>query len=79
VLISFADLVTLSPHSYVAPDIVDDGPLVIKAGRHPIIHAQSGQRPVHSSFVPNDIMLSKFDNVHIITGPNGAGKVRTID
>ncbi len=47
---------------------------VIKAGRHPVISSQAVQQ-LTSSFVANDLFMSPLDNMHVITGPNGAGKV----
>jgi DNA mismatch repair ATPase MutS len=66
-------------------------PLVIKAGRHPIIsslrqeggatgsHGNSGSGGGGSGFVPNDCFLGPLDNVQVITGPNGSGKVSDSD
>jgi DNA mismatch repair protein MutS len=73
-LTSFADLVALSPHSYTRPLLQNDGPLVVKAGRHPVISVLP-QQQLASSFVTNDLFLSPLENLHIITGPNGSGKV----
>lgn len=73
-LTSFAELAALSPHPFTIPSITEHGPIVIKAGRHPIISAQVGHH-TSTSFVPNDVLLSIYDNMHIITGPNGSGKV----
>lgn len=76
-LSSFADLVALSPHPYTRPVLCAEGPLVVKAGRHPVISTLPLQQ-LASSFVANDLFLSPLENVHIITGPNGAGKVSGI-
>lgn len=73
-LASFADLVALSPHPYTRPILQPDGPLVVKAGRHPVISTLP-QQQLASSFVANDLFLSPLENLHIITGPNGSGKV----
>jgi DNA mismatch repair protein MutS len=56
---------------YVRP-VVDGGDVIeIKAGRHPVVEKLSGQ----SVFIPNDVLLDAGPNqVHIITGPNMAGK-----
>src|SRR5688572_30258484 len=72
-LSSFADLVALNPHPFSRPVLKADGPLVIKAGRHPVISSLAVQQ-LTSSFVANDLFMSPLDNMHIITGPNGAGK-----
>ena len=76
-LASFADLVALNPHPFSRPVISEDGPMVIKAGRHPVI-ASLPQQQLCSSFVPNDLFFTALDNMHIVSGPNGAGKVTKI-
>lgn len=73
-LTSFADLVALSPHPFTRPVMASDGPLVVQAGRHPVVSTLPLQQ-LASSFVANDLFLSPLENEHIITGPNGAGKV----
>ena len=74
-LTSFADLVALSPHPFTRPVIQSDGPIVVKAGRHPVISVLPMQQ-LASSFVANDLFLSPLENFHVITGPNGSGKVK---
>ena len=56
---------------FVRPDVHSGDTLTIKAGRHPVVEAlQSG-----TLFVPNDTYLDAGDTrLHIITGPNSAGK-----
>lgn len=55
---------------YVRPEL-DDGDVVeIKEGRHPVVEAVLSSEP----FVPNDVHLSKDEQVLIITGPNMSGK-----
>jgi len=55
---------------YVRPRIADDGMLVIRNGRHPVLAEAMG-----SEFVPNDIELGgEHGEVMILTGPNMAGK-----
>jgi DNA mismatch repair protein MSH4 len=73
-LTSFADLVALCPHPYTRPIITEDGPLVIKSGRHCIISKLGRQQLFSSSFVANDTFLSPLENFQIITGSNGSGK-----
>ena len=73
-LVSFADLVALTPHVYTRPLLNLDGPLVIQAGRHPVISTLPLQQ-MTSSFVANDLFISPLENLHLITGPNGSGKV----
>lgn len=76
-LTSFADLVSFSPHMYTRPRITPDGPLVIHAGRHPVLSDTGAAASGHStadSFVPNDVYFSPLCSFQVITGPNGAGK-----
>lgn len=73
-LCSFADVVSLSPHTFVRPVLQYEGPLVVKEGYHPVIVNMSIQQ-MKSSFVPNDFFMSPLDNMRIISGPNGSGKV----
>ena len=55
---------------YVRPD-VDDGPTIeISAGRHPVVELTLTDEP----FVPNDTHLPPEACIHILTGPNMAGK-----
>lgn len=58
-------------HHYVKPEITEDGTLAIKNGRHPIVERECRESP----FVPNDTLLdARESSLHIITGPNMAGK-----
>ena len=56
---------------FVRPDVHDGDTLEIKGGRHPVVESlQSG-----TLFVPNDTYLDAGETrLHIITGPNSAGK-----
>ena len=56
---------------FVRPDVHDGDTLSITAGRHPVVESlQSG-----TLFVPNDTFLDgDKTRLHIITGPNSAGK-----
>ncbi len=57
-------------HRYVRP-IVDDGPAIeISAGRHPVVELTLRDEP----FVPNDTRLTPEHAIHVLTGPNMAGK-----
>jgi DNA mismatch repair protein MutS len=58
-------------HRFVRPDVHDGDTLEIRAGRHPVVESlQSG-----NLFVPNDTYLDTDETrLHIITGPNSAGK-----
>ncbi|NLC69553.1 MAG: DNA mismatch repair protein MutS, partial [Clostridiaceae bacterium] len=56
---------------YCKPEIRDDGKIIIKDGRHPVVE----KTVENGTFVPNDAFLDMEDNrVLIITGPNMAGK-----
>ncbi|KAJ1417315.1 muts domain V-domain-containing protein, partial [Ochromonadaceae sp. CCMP2298] len=72
-LSSFADLVALSPHPFTRPVMTPEGPIVIKAGRHPVVSTIATHQ-LASSFISNDLFLSPLENMHIVTGPNGSGK-----
>ncbi|NNJ26419.1 DNA mismatch repair protein MutS [Alienimonas chondri] len=68
VLACFAHLA--ATRRYVRPELSDEPVLSITAGRHPVLDVL---RP-GGEFVPNDTTLSPEDRVHLITGPNMAGK-----
>ncbi|MCK4642011.1 DNA mismatch repair protein MutS [bacterium] len=53
------------------PGINDGDSIKIKGGRHPVIEQQDLGEP----FIPNDLEMNNSDSqIHIITGPNMAGK-----
>lgn len=52
----------------VAPEIVDQSVILIKAGRHLL------QELTVDNFVPNDTYISPEKNVALISGPNTSGK-----
>ncbi len=56
---------------YVRPALTDDDLLIIKDGRHPVVERllDGGTR-----YVPNDTHFDSMSRLHIITGPNMAGK-----
>ncbi len=75
VLASFAETARL--FDYVRPRVSDEGVLVIRDGRHPVLE----QSVVDERFVPNDVELnggamasSVAPQIALITGPNMAGK-----
>ena len=58
-------------NNYVRPIIIDDGSIEITESRHPVIEKLISR----FDYVPNDIYLNNFEEqIHIITGPNMAGK-----
>ncbi|MBU5669046.1 DNA mismatch repair protein MutS [Peptoniphilus sp. MSJ-1] len=58
-------------NNYVRPNINEEGFIEIKNGRHPIVESYLKD----DFFVPNDTFIDNKENmIHIITGPNMAGK-----
>ncbi len=56
---------------YVRPALNNEGRIVIREGRHPVVELMMG----NELFIPNDTMLDNEDNrLAVITGPNMAGK-----
>jgi len=68
VLASFAETARL--HGYCRPEIGNEGRLVIRDGRHPVLE----QHLVEERFVPNDAEFDDQCRIALITGPNMAGK-----
>lgn len=69
VILSFADRALAA--GYVRPTLDESDVLSIKDGRHPIIE----QLPDAEPFVPNSTFLNcTTEQIHLITGPNMAGK-----
>ena len=67
-LASLAD--TAVEYNYVRPVVTTSLELEISDGRHPVL-----ERTIEEDFVPNDIhMRPKRGQLHLITGPNMAGK-----
>jgi DNA mismatch repair protein MutS len=56
---------------YSRPTLTEDDLLIIEAGRHPVVEQllDGGTR-----YVPNDTHFDSMSRVHLITGPNMAGK-----
>ncbi|WP_409227509.1 DNA mismatch repair protein MutS [Gudongella sp. SC589] len=58
-------------NSFTRPSLNTKGIITIEEGRHPVVEATIK----HQLFVPNDAYMDTRDHmVHIITGPNMAGK-----
>lgn len=53
---------------YVAPQFVDEAVLEITGGRHPVVEQ------IAQPFIANDVMLSPYRQLLLITGPNMGGK-----
>ena len=56
-------------NNYTRPELAEDGVIDIKEGRHPVVELTQD-----TPFVPNDTLLEPEAPIHIITGPNMAGK-----
>jgi len=62
---------TAALHRYVRPTVDEGGVLRIVQGRHPVVE----RLDLTGGFVPNDTHLDlAADRLHILTGPNMAGK-----
>ncbi|TWT98989.1 DNA mismatch repair protein MutS [Neorhodopirellula pilleata] len=69
VLASMAEVA--AQHHWIRPKITDDSTLRIENGRHPVLDVSMKQ----GEFVPNDCFQSpETGMIHLITGPNMAGK-----
>ncbi|MCB1115698.1 MAG: DNA mismatch repair protein MutS, partial [Chlamydiia bacterium] len=55
---------------YVLPEIDEGEEIVIDSSRHAVVEASLKDH----SFIPNDVSLNPQETLHIITGPNMAGK-----
>ncbi len=66
VLSSFAER-AVALH-YVAPEFVDEPGLTILGGRHPVVEQ------IAQPFIANDVALSPYRQLLLITGPNMGGK-----
>ncbi len=72
VALSLADV--SQAQNYVRPEVCEGSIIEIKEGRHPVIEG-SAKATGNEGFVPNDIRIDSTDGqIHIITGPNMAGK-----
>lgn len=68
-LISFAELA--EKESYIRPELIDTGEIIIKGGRHPVVEKLLED----TQFVPNDIIINQSNTqLILLTGPNMAGK-----
>jgi DNA mismatch repair protein MutS len=57
-------------NNYILPELDDGDLIVIEEGRHPVIE----QILEYGAFIPNDTRIGEDERIHIITGPNMAGK-----
>ncbi|KDR85195.1 hypothetical protein GALMADRAFT_149686 [Galerina marginata CBS 339.88] len=58
--------------NFVRPEISDDGSYHVVNGRHPSV--EMGLLSVGRQFTPNSVDMTPASNLHLITGPNMAGK-----
>ena len=58
-------------NKYVKPVVTDSDTLVIREGRHPVVEKIL---PPDEPFIPNDLTMNADSQIHLITGPNMAGK-----
>lgn len=57
-------------NNYTKPRLLENGPIKIIEGRHPVV-----EKLCEQSFVPNDVLLDQAQHqLLILTGPNMAGK-----
>jgi len=73
-LFSYFDVITnyahtAHEHSYVMPQLNEEGIISITAGRHPVI-----ERIATHAFVPNNVNLDNEQFCIVLTGPNMGGK-----
>ncbi|MFZ2880300.1 MAG: hypothetical protein WA009_12235, partial [Phototrophicaceae bacterium] len=69
VLAALADVAVRE--GYCRPQLTDDDRLIIRDGRHPVVERTL---PDGTRYVPNNTHFDSMSRVHIITGPNMAGK-----
>lgn len=69
VLLSLAEVAVRE--GYVRPTLTEDDTLTVRSGRHPVVEKMLGG---NARYVPNDTYFHAQSRIHIITGPNMAGK-----
>lgn len=62
---------TATVNKYVKPVVNRSDALVIREGRHPVVERIL---PPDEPFIPNDLTMNAGSQIHLITGPNMAGK-----
>jgi DNA mismatch repair protein MutS len=68
----FVSLATVAANEgYVRPRLSDGDVLRIRSGRHPVVEKLLS---AESRYTPNDTLFNTQSRIHIITGPNMAGK-----
>ncbi len=66
---SFAEVASVN--KYIKPVITESGVLNILEGRHPVVEKIL---PADEPYIPNDLHMNAESQIHLITGPNMAGK-----
>ena len=70
VVCAFATISMASENPWTRPKLTEDGDLLLKNSRHPLLEADS-----KIECVPNDCEMKRGESkMHIITGPNMGGK-----
>jgi DNA mismatch repair protein MutS len=72
--VSLGLLFALIAENYVRPTLIEDDVLQIREGRHPVVE----QTIKGTGFIANDCYFDEDQRIHIITGPNMAGKSTTL-
>lgn len=68
----FLSLATVATREgYTRPTLTEDDMLIIRDGRHPVVEQML---PDGGRYVSNDTQFDSMNRIHIITGPNMAGK-----
>ncbi len=62
---------TAAANKYVKPAVTESDILDIREGRHPVVEKIL---PAGEPFIPNDLRIGADSQIHLITGPNMAGK-----
>lgn len=57
-------------NNYTLPELDEGDLILIEEGRHPVIE----QILEYGAFIPNDTRIGEDERIHVITGPNMAGK-----
>ena len=73
-LCGFARQLDAHGKEYVRPTLTTTGPLALVACRHPVLEAVDKSSGRNFHFQANDTWLSVDASLHVITGPNMAGK-----
>jgi DNA mismatch repair protein MutS len=72
VFVALADVA--GRENYVRPTLIEQDVLQIREGRHPVVE----QTIKGAGFIANDCYFDEDQRIHIITGPNMAGKSTTL-